>query len=58
LVQAEESLDKEKAEERRKKFGNTEAGISLDDEIKKSKHIKKGGKHHNFHHGHRQHRRW
>ena len=51
-------MDKEKAEERKKKFGNPETGISLDDEIKKSKHIKKGGKHHNFHHGHRQNRRW
>jgi len=58
LVPATETLDKEKAEERKKKFGNAEGGISLDEEIKKSKHINKRGKHHQGHHGNKNNRRW
>ena len=50
------SDDKDRLEERKKKFGNNEGGISLDDEINKSKTIKKDFKKHKFqqhrHHNH------
>jgi len=36
-------------EERKKKFGNSEAILTLDDEINKTKHIKKFQKNNNGH---------
>lgn len=47
LIQAE---DQEKLEERKKKFGDAEGDIALDEEIKKSKAIKKH--HHKFNQDH------
>lgn len=53
VFQSDRQLQKEKIEERKKKFGDPQQDIVLDDEIKKSKGIKKQfshGRHppHNF----------
>ena len=44
VFQSDKQLQKEKIEERKKKFGDPEQDIDLDEEIKKSKGIKKHGK--------------